>query len=394
MAKIILHIDLNAFFVRCEELKDPKLINKPVIVGSSGRAGIVSTCSYKAREYGIHSGMPTFQATALCPNVIIKPVDFKFYQLMSNEFFMYLKSYSQIVEKASIDECYVDMSKVLYDVKDIDKYLLDMQQGLYKKTGLKCSIGVGPTRFLAKMASDYKKPMGITIIRKRDIETILYPLDIKEFYGIGKKTTPRLKGLGINTIGDLANKLINSPDEMKELFGKFYYDLLDMITGKSSDIVSTIQEDPKSIGHSTTLMRDSNILEEIIEPLKYVSMQVSKDAKKKRMVGKTIQLVIKESNFKVKNKSITLNEPTNEYNDIYLTALKLYEKNFQDIEIRLIGVTLQNLIDENNVKKEMTIFNYNDFDDSDDIQILIEKLNREFDKPVFKKASDVLKKGD
>ena len=172
MAKVILHIDLNQFFVRCEELKDPTLINKPVAVGHDGRSGIVSTCSYKAREFGVRSGMPMFQAKKLCPELIVKPVDFRFYGVLSREFFKFVKSYTTLVENASIDECYADFTIPLKGIKDVEVYFKDFQKKLFSKTGLNCSIGIAPNRFLAKMGSDYKKPNGITIVRKKDIEKI------------------------------------------------------------------------------------------------------------------------------------------------------------------------------------------------------------------------------
>ena len=162
----------------------------------------------------------------------------------------------------------------------------------------------------------------------------------------------------------------------------------------TSDIVNIEKEDPKSIGHSTTLMSDSKIYEEIITYLSMLCKEVSKDAKKRNMVGKTIQLVIKESNFTSKNKSVSLYDYTNEYETIFRTAIKLYEKNFQDIEIRLIGVTLQNLVDEKEINNQLTLFNQDEFEKKNEVPLLIDKFNKIFDKPIFKKASDILKKGD
>lgn len=204
MSKVIMHIDLNAFFATAETIKDPSLEGLPLVVAGTSRRGIVSTASYEARKYGIHSAMPTYQARQLCSNLIILPGDYEYYQKLSNEFFEYLKTYSSIIEPASIDEGYVDITEQITNVNDPMKYLRDIQNGLYEKTKLKCSIGIGPTKFLAKMASDMKKPMGITIIRRKDIQKILWPLPIKDMFGIGKKTFPRLESLGIYKIGDLA----------------------------------------------------------------------------------------------------------------------------------------------------------------------------------------------
>ena len=203
MSKIIMHIDLNAFFATAEVIKDPSLEGKPLIVAGSSRRGIVSTASYEARKYGIHSAMPTYQAQRLCPGVIIRGGDFELYHRLSNKFFNYVRNYTNIIEIASIDECYADMSECMKDVKDPVEYLKNLQNDLYEKTKLKCSIGLAPNKFLAKMASDMKKPMGITIIRKKDVKKILWPIKIKDMYGVGKKTFPRLERLGIKTIGDL-----------------------------------------------------------------------------------------------------------------------------------------------------------------------------------------------
>ncbi len=392
MAKVILHIDLNAFFVRCEELEDPSLIGKPVIIGHSGRGGVVSTCSYKAREFGVRSGMPTFQALKLCPNAIIIPGHYSLYSKKSHEFINFVKKHSTLIEQASIDECYVDMTKTLSNIKNPLEYIKNMQDTLFKETGLMCSIGVAPTKFLAKMGSDYKKPMGITIIHRKDIARILYPLPIESFFGIGKKTAPKLRKMGINTIGDLA-KLINEDDpEIKKEFGRFYYGIKDWINGYGSDEVETEPWDPKSIGNSTTFKFDTNNFEEIKEYVRELSKEVSERAKEANKVGYSVQLVLKDDDFKVINRSKKLNKPTNDFIEIFDIATQLLEANLGDKMIRLAGVTIQNLIDPSEVVIQMSIFdNYDEIKEECATKLLIAELNRKMKKPVFKTAAETLR---
>ncbi len=392
MSKIILHIDLNTFFVRCEELVNPTLIGKPVIIGHSGRGGIVSTCSYEARKYGVHSGQPTFKALELCPNAIVIPGHYELYSCKSKEFFNFVKQYSPIIEKASIDECYVDMTKQLSNVKDVVKFLEDFQNKLLQTIGLKCSIGVAPTKFLAKMASDMKKPMGITIIRRKDVRKILDPLPISSFYGIGKKTAPRLEAIGIKTIGDLA-KLVNEDNlEVKNAFGKFYYVIKDWINGYGSDEVDVEPWDPKSIGHSTTFIRDSSDFEEIKGYLRDLSKEVSDEAKQKDKIGSNVQLVLKTSDFKMINRSVKLNKPTNDFETIFNEASILLEKNLNGQEIRLCGVTLQNLIYASDYVEQLSIFdNFDENDEKNATRDLIRELNRRMKSETFMRASDILK---
>ena len=392
MAKVILHIDLNAFFVRCEELQDPSLVGKPVIIGHSGRGGVVSTCSYKAREFGVRSGMPTFQALKLCPNAIVIPGHYQLYSKKSHEFINFVKKHSTIIEQASIDECYVDMTKTLSNVKNPLEYIKNMQDSLYRETGLMCSIGVAPTKFLAKMGSDYKKPMGITVIHRKDIARILYPLPIESFFGIGKKTAPKLRQMGINTIGDLA-KLINEDDPAtKKEFGRFYYGIKEWISGYGSDEVETEPWDPKSIGNSTTFKFDTNNFEEIKEYIRGLSKEVSDRAKEANKVGYSVQLVLKDDDFKVINRSKKLSKPTNDFIEIFDVASQLLEANLGDKMIRLAGVTLQNLVDPSEVVIQMSIFdNYEEIKEECATKLLIAELNRKMKKPVFKTAAESLR---
>lgn len=391
MSKVIVHIDLNAFFVRCEEIKDPSLENKPVAVGHDGRGGIVSTCSYKAREYGVSSGMPMFHAKKLCPHLIIKPGDYHYYSALSDQFMAFVASYTKKIEIASIDECFADFTEVIKSEKDVPAFFRKMQKTLYEKTKLKCSIGVASTKFLAKMASDYKKPMGLTIIRKSDIAPLLYPLDISKMFGIGKKTTPRLREIGINTIGDLALKCQKDDPILMSQLGKFYSTIKDWISGKGSDEVITTPWDPKSIGNSTTLKEDTNNKSTISTTFRYLSKEVSSRAMKENKLGHTIQIVVKEADFKVHNKSKTIDNPTNNENTIYDVAMRLYEKNFSNMTVRLLGVTLQNLIDAKDIAIQMSLFDYQQHEEESATKLLINDLNRKLKKKALIRASEVEK---
>lgn len=392
MSKVIVHIDLNAFFARCEEIKDPSLENKPVAIGHEGRGGIVSTCSYKAREYGVSSAMPMFKALQLCPNLIIKPVDFRFYGAMSDRFKNFLRKYTKKVEEASIDECFADFTDVIKGIKDVPAFFRKLQSDLYSETKLKCSIGVAPTKFLAKMGSDYKKPMGLTIIRKSDIAKILYPLPLEKMFGIGKKTCPRLKKLGYNTIGDLANGCNQEQPQLKEELGKFFYVIKDWLNGAGSDEIVVEPWDPKSIGNSTTLSKDTDNMVDIAETFKYLAKEVSERAKRENKLGHTVQIVVKESDFKMHNKSITIDNPTNSYDVIFDESVNLYEKNFKGLSVRLLGVTLQNLIDQKDIAIQMSLFNYQQHEEENATKLLINELNRKMKKKMLIRASEVEKK--
>ena len=392
MSKIILHIDLNAFFVRCEELKDSSLEGKPVIIGRVGRGGIVSTCSYEARKYGVRSGMPTYEALLKCKDAIVLESDFHYYHEKSTQFFAFLKKYTSLIEPASVDECFADFTNVLKDEKEPLVFLRNMQKDLYKETGLKCSIGVAPTKFLAKMASDMKKPLGLVVIRKRDAKKMLAPLSIEDFFGIGKKTSPHLRAMGINTIGDLIKRIDEEDPATKEVLGKFYYVISDWIDGKGDDTINTEPFDPKSIGHSTTLFSDALSVEELEKPLKELSEEVARDAQKRGKKGKIVQLVLKDNEFKVINRSRRLSGLSNSYDDIFKTAMELLKENYNGKPTRLIGVTLQQLQNPKETYEQLSIFdNYEQIKEENETRLLIGDLNRQMHKSVFKTAADHLR---
>lgn len=383
-----MHIDLNAFFATAETIIHPEYEGKPLVVGGIGRRGIVSTANYEARKYGIHSAMPTYKAKELCKDLIVVPGHFDLYAKLSDEFFKYVATYSPIIQVASIDECFVDMSEPLSKVKDVEAYLKELQLGLYNKTKLKCSIGIGPTKFLAKMASDMKKPMGITIIRKRDIARMIYPLPIEDMFGIGKKTSPVLRKLGINKIGDL---ITYDQVTLKHVLGRFYYTCMDWLNGKGSDKIETEEHDPKSIGTSRTFEHDTDNYEEIKLMIKWLARDVSNRAKEENKLGTTVQVTIKTCDFRLHTKSVTYVRPTNDYNFILEQALKAYDKFKLNEPLRLVGVTLQNLKSKEETQFQMSLFNYQTYEEENKTKLIINDLNRKMKKDVFKRASEVKK---
>lgn len=391
MSKIIMHIDLNCFFARAQVIKEPELEGKPLIIAGTSRRGIVSTASYEARKFGINSAMPTYMALKLCPNVIIRNPDFNLYHDLSQKFFNYVKKYTEIIEIASIDECYADMTECMKDCKDPIAFLKKLQDNLFNETKLMCSIGLAPTKFLAKMASDMKKPMGITIIRRKDIQKLLWPLPIKDMFGIGKKTYPKLEKINIKTIGDFA---LDNQDETKKILGKFYYVLKDWAYGKGSDEVITEASDPKSIGNSTTFLFDTDDYDEIRSMIYQESLDVSKRAEKENKIGYTITLNIKDSDFKMMSKSETIQVPTNSVEDIYNNALKLYDTYFVNKLIRLVGVTLSNLISKKEFYVQMSFFDIEMHKEKCATKVLINELNNKCKKNIFMKASELGEKND
>lgn len=389
MARVILHVDLNAFFASVEEIKNPKLINKAHAVGGNIKRGVLSTCSYAARRKGVHSAMPVAHALRICPELIINPVDYKSYREYSNKFFSIVKEWcGDKIEIASIDECYVDFSDYNKYCSDVVSYLKKMQKYIKDTLKLGCSIGVAPNKFLAKMASDMQKPMGFTVLRIRDVEKLLWPLDIEEMYGVGKKTAPRLKEVGINTIGDLA-KCIDNYDVMR-ILGKNYVHYINAANGIDKSEVIDYEVDAKSIGNSTTFERDLMEEGEIKQELKTLSKQVSTRICAASMLAFGVSITIKYSDFSHISRSMKLDEPICNDEEVYLKALKLFENNyFYDKSIRLLGVTLYDIKDKSEVIKQLNIFDINI--NKDNTRDIINELNELMGDKVFIKASEVKK---
>lgn len=383
---IIYHIDLNAFFATAETLKNPSLKGKPVAVGGHGRKGVISTANYEARKYGVHSAMPIYEAMKLCPELVVVPGDYDYYEKLSSSFIGLIYEYTSIVEQASIDECYADMSAA---VKQFGKPLdlaVDIQKKLFNKTGLTCSIGIAPNKFLAKIASDMKKPNGITVLRKREVKTKLWPLSIDTMGGIGKKTAPTLKKNGIVTIGDLANP--NNKDLVERILGNTASYFLDCANGVDTSIVSDYHE-MKSMSQSTTL--NENILDYEDVKNSFVSLvrTLATRLKEDKLVGNNISITIRYHTFETITRSRTLNHDTNSFEEILSSALMLFEIHDKQKPIRLLGVGVNNLKDMDK-SEQFDLFHYDKQENP--TSVLINELNQKLSKGKIIKASDLVEK--
>lgn len=388
MGRVIVHIDLNAFFASVEEIKNPSLKNLPMAVGGRGRRGVISTSNYIARKYGVYSAMPINMALKLCPNLVIVEGNHKDYEYYSKLFFEMIREYlGDKIEIASIDECYVDFSDYNTKCSDPIEYLKNMQIDIYSRLGLGCSIGLSYNKFLAKMASDMQKPLGFTVIRNKDVQSLVWPLKINDMFGVGKKTAPKLNEIGIYTIKDLA--LYEDIYTLKNILGKNYIYYQNHAKGIDNSEVIYIPIDAKSIGNSTTYEKNLETEDEIRSAIKELSKIVSRRVINNNMLGFVVSITIRYSDFSTFTRSLTLNEPICNDEEIYLKAINLFEKNYANKPIRLLGVTLSNLKEKREVLQQMSIFDLNINKKS--TTEIINDLNKLLDGNLLFKASEVKK---
>ena len=389
MARVIVHIDLNAFFASVEEVKNPSLKGKPMAVGGKNRHGVISTSNYVARKYGVHSAMPVATALRLCPTLILVELHHDEYMEYSNKFFKIIRTYlGDKIEVASIDECYVDFSDYKNKCDDPIKYLKEMQTYILNTLGLGCSIGLSYNKFLAKMASDMQKPNGFTVIRNKDISTRLWPLSIQDMYGIGKKTAPKLIERGIKTIGDLAKH--EDIYLLKNLLGKNYIYYQEHANGIDNSEVIYMPVDAKSIGNSTTY--ETNLIEdnEIKSAFKELSKLVSSRVINSNMLGFSLSITIRYEDFNTITRSISFDTPICNDDEIYLKAINLFEKNYNyNKPIRLLGITVSNLKEKKEILQQMSIYDMNINKKS--TTEIINELNKLLDGDLLMKASEVRK---
>ncbi|MHB1392941.1 MAG: DNA polymerase IV [Clostridia bacterium] len=380
MNRLIFLVDMNAFFISCEMARNPELKGKPAAVAGDPkkRSGIILAANYEARKFKVKTTMVLHEAKKLCPELIIVPPDHELYEKNSKKVMNILSRYTPVMQQNSIDEAWMDLTgceKLFGSHLEIARSIMD---SISKELDLWCSIGISENKFLAKMGSELKKPQGITELFSKDIKEKLWPLPIREMYGIGKQTEQRLMGYAIYTIGDIANC---NMEFLKSNFGKYGEELYKLSNGiDNSTVVTNPMYDSKSISRSTTLPFDTNDLGYIKNILLSLAEEVGYEARKYGYKGKTIAISIKYDDFTTVTRQKTVT-PTYLTKDIYITALKLYEGNRgKNKLIRLLGVGLSNFSDDESEQISMfdLLGSSNEVQKEETIEKTIDKIRERF----------------
>lgn len=334
MENQILHVDMDAFFAAVEQRDNPELRGKPVIVGGVSERGVVSTCSYEARKFGVHSAMPMFMARERCPNGIYISGRYGRYTKVSQEIFKILNEVTPLVEQVSIDEGFLDLSQGKFsNGMEAARYI---KNRVYKEVELTLSIGISYNKFLAKLASDWNKPNGIKEIGREMIPDILFPMPISKIHGLGKVSVIKLNNMGIYYIKDLYKM---PKGFYLEYLGKNGLEIYDRIRGIDNRKVEVIHE-RKSVGKERTLKADTKNKEELLEYIKQFSFEIEEVLSRKNVSGKTITLKYKTKHFENHTRSKTLNNYIGTSSEIFKAAEELLENEELNDEIRLIGISI------------------------------------------------------
>jgi DNA polymerase-4 len=337
----IIHIDMDAFYASVEQHDNPSLRGKPVIVGGDAeKRGVVSAASYEARAYGVHSAMPASQARRLCPQGIFLPVRMGRYQEVSEQIFQILRVYTPLVEPLSLDESFLDVtgSEKLFGLAvQIAK---EIKQRIHESTGLTASAGIAPNKFLAKIASDLRKPDGLVEIKPGEVQDFLRDLPISKLWGVGKTTEQVLRGMGILRVGQLAAYPMEA---IERKLGKSGRELVALARGEDARPVIP-ESEAKSISQEETFTPDLGHRETMKKVLLDQSERVAWELRKERLKGFTVQLKVRYPDFTLVTRSITLPSPTDQGIDIYQAALTLLDRTEAwPRKARLLGVGISNL---------------------------------------------------
>ncbi len=338
----IIHCDMDAFYASVEQLSNPELQDKPVVIGGNPKSrGVVATCSYEARKFGIRSAMPLAEAFRRCPHAIFLPPDFSKYKKASKEMHKIFYDYTPLIEPISLDEAFLDVTGSLNLFGTVESIGTEIKQRVKQELGLTVSVGIAHNKFLAKLASDMSKPDGFLVISRERLQEFLDPLDVGRIWGVGQKTAQRLKNLNIRTIRDvrLLDKRI-----LENLFGSYGHQLYLLARGIDNRPVESDRQ-VKSVGREITFAVDITAYDQLERVVMELSVDVGRHLRRTQMQGKTVTLKVKYNDFKTITRSKTLDIAANLDEIIYSEARGLLENTLTK-PIRLIGVSVHNLTEK------------------------------------------------
>jgi DNA polymerase IV (DinB-like DNA polymerase) len=340
--RIILHVDMDYFFAQIEERENPQFKGKPVVVGADPKGGkgrgVVSTANYEARKYGIKSGMPISKAYQRCPNAIFLPVHIELYEKISEEIMGIVKKYSPVYEIVSLDEAYLDIS-FCKDWKEAENLGKKLKKEIFEKEKLTCTVGIGPNKTVAKLAAEKAKPNGLEVVKPKEVEKFLDPLDVDDLPGIGPKTSEKLRKIGINKIFEL-KKL--SKKKLKDMFGKVGDYFWEKARGIDEEPVSP-EEIIKSIGRQITFERDTKNPKLIFGTFEKLIREVYNELIENNFSFRTITVICRYKGFETHTKSKTLKEPSKDFEILKKESKKLLLKFFLESKkpLRWMGLRVK-----------------------------------------------------
>ena len=360
--RVVMLADFDYFFAQCEELRNPAIKDKPVVVGVySGRteeSGAVSTSNYIARKYGVKSGMPLFMAKRKLEgtDAVFLPVDHQYYEQISNRIMQILRSYATSFEQVSVDEAYLDVTgQVQGSFENAKNYAEKMKAEVKSRVGVSFSVGVGPNKLVAKIACESQKPDGLTIVKPEEAKGFLAPLPVNRLLGVGKKTSAKMESLGIKTIADLASYDVQ---KLMAVWGKtlgvYFHDAANAV---DDDVVQE-QGEAESISRIGTLKQDSHDLAFILQKTDELTEDVAKDVAERNLSFKQVAIYVVLTDLSSKSRSITLEQPARDKETIKRYAKELLDRFLSEtqLEVRRVGVKVSDFSREEPHQKQLTSF--------------------------------------
>ncbi|WP_407272767.1 DNA polymerase IV [Radiobacillus sp. PE A8.2] len=383
--RIIFHVDMNSFYASVEAAYDPKLKGKTLAIAGNPeeRRGIIVTSSYEARAKGVKTTMPLWQARRLCPELIVMRPNFDRYRTASKTMFKILSEVTEFVQPVSIDEGYMDITASEGQGSPLE-IAANLQKRIANELDLPCSIGIAPNKFLAKMASDMKKPMGITVLRKRDLPEKLWPLEVGKMYGIGEKTANKLNEVNIFTIKDLVEADVY---QLKQLLGINGERLQNRANGiDPSPVDPNAIYDFKSIGSSETLPEDTTDETAIKKLFRQLARSVAKRLHRKQAAGQTVQVTIRFHDRKTITRRIKLREFIDKEDDIFTVSVELFDQHWNGDPVRLLGITVQDVAEKKDIAQQLDLFTYEKEAGKEKLYDAINRLTEKYGKNPFIKS--------
>jgi nucleotidyltransferase/DNA polymerase involved in DNA repair len=341
-ARTILHVDMDAFFTSVEQRDRPELRGKPVVVGAPpDKRGVVAAASYEARKFGVHSAMPSRTAFRLCPHAVFLRGDHAKYSRESERVMAILRQFTPLVEQVSVDEAYLDVTASLRLFGAGEQIAREIKRRVRETTGLTASVGVAPNKFLAKLASDMRKPDGLMVVTEAEKLDVLRPLPVGRIAGIGKKTEPVFHELGVRTIGDLQRFPVET---LRARFGVWADEMKARAMGEDDRPVEPWSE-TKSISNETTFEEDVTDAAALERTLRELADEVGRRLRAEGVRARTVQLKLRWSDFTTLTRRATLPEATDDESRIAEVAIKLLRLELESPRpVRLVGVGGQNLL--------------------------------------------------